>query len=234
MTDEEKTIEEQTEDILDMMETEDDVREALEPDDTPENPEEVQDEVHELREEIEILKEQIQELRGGGLRGIQTPSMIHKHLDNFLAALVGETPEDTNVRDSTEYWLKKLATGDGGSTKKIYEHRVRIYKSSPYRRVSMSIITNDDTQFTIASIPTYIKAIATAIEDNAVIPASGTYNNGSTTLVVAEIGYEYSGSRWYIAGADVTDWSNKVDYLATAADFENAFQLIVDNVISAN
>lgn len=55
--------------------------------------------------------------------------MIQKHLDNFLAALCGETPVDSNVRTSTEYWLKRLADGEGGSTKKIYCHPIKFERS---------------------------------------------------------------------------------------------------------
>ena len=66
-----------------------------------------------------ILERQV--LRDGGLRDAADMNMIQKHIDNFLAMLCGETPVDSNVRTSTEYWLKRLATGEGsGSTKKIY------------------------------------------------------------------------------------------------------------------
>lgn len=41
--------------------------------------------------------------------------MIHKHLDNFLAKIAGETPVDDEVRDSTEYWLNQIAEQGGGS-----------------------------------------------------------------------------------------------------------------------
>lgn len=41
-------------------------------------------------------------------------NMIHKHLDNFLAKIAGETPIDENVRDSTEYWLNRIAESGGG------------------------------------------------------------------------------------------------------------------------
>ena len=43
-------------------------------------------------------------------------NMIHKHVDNFLAKIAGETPIDENVRDSTEYWLKRIAENGGGGT----------------------------------------------------------------------------------------------------------------------
>lgn len=60
----------------------------------------------------EILERQV--LRGG-LRGVGHPEMIQKHLDNFLAAIAGETPVDTNVRTSTEFWLKMIADIFAGS-----------------------------------------------------------------------------------------------------------------------
>lgn len=50
----------------------------------------------------------------------QTPTMIHKHIDNFLAKIVGETPVDDNPRDSTEYWLNEIAENlPGGGTEVI-------------------------------------------------------------------------------------------------------------------
>ena len=47
----------------------------------------------------------------------QTPTMIHKHIDNFLAKIAGETPVDDKPRDSTEFWLNEIAENlPGGGT----------------------------------------------------------------------------------------------------------------------
>lgn len=78
--------------------------------------EEVQDlteieKVEDLAEAPEEVKEEAPVLKSGGLRGISTPTMIHTHLDNFLAKIVGETPVDTNVRNSLEYWLDQISKG---------------------------------------------------------------------------------------------------------------------------
>lgn len=58
-------------------------------------------------------------------------NMIQKHEDNFLAKIAGgATPVDTNVRNSKEFWLNKIADWTGGkstddaSTEKIYWHTV--------------------------------------------------------------------------------------------------------------
>ena len=40
--------------------------------------------------------------------------MIQRHADNFLAAIAGETPVDDNVRNSKEFWLKKIAEKTSG------------------------------------------------------------------------------------------------------------------------
>ena len=36
-------------------------------------------------------------------------NMIQKHVDNFLAKIVGETPVDDKPRNSTEFWLNEIA-----------------------------------------------------------------------------------------------------------------------------
>ena len=50
----------------------------------------------------------------------QTPTMIHEHIDNFLAKIVGETPVDDKPRNSTEFWLNEIAENlPGGGTEVI-------------------------------------------------------------------------------------------------------------------
>lgn len=50
----------------------------------------------------------------------QTPTMIHKHIDNFLAKIVGETPVDDKPRNSTEFWLNEIAENlPGGGTEVV-------------------------------------------------------------------------------------------------------------------
>lgn len=65
----------------------------------------------------EVVKEE--PAKSPGLRGVgdldpADMDMIHKHLDNFLAKIAGEAPIDDNVRDSTEYWLDRIAEITGG------------------------------------------------------------------------------------------------------------------------
>lgn len=109
--------------------------------------EETQDEVKEVREEIpddvRLDPDEIRErpVLRGGLRGAADPNMIQKHIDNFLAMLCGETPVDSNVRTSAEYWLKRLATGEGaGSTKKIYQHNIFFQRGGTAETTSNSRI----------------------------------------------------------------------------------------------
>lgn len=76
--------------------------------------EEVQDlteieKVEDLAAAPEEVKEASPAFRSGGLRGISTPTMIHTHLDNFLAKIAGEIPVDANIRNSLEYWLNEIA-----------------------------------------------------------------------------------------------------------------------------
>ena len=129
-----------------------DLEKVEEVQDLKEVPEEVK-EVQELTEVPEEVKAPV--LRGGGLRGAADPDMIQTHIDNFLAMLCGETPVDSNVRTSAEYWLKRLATGEGaGSTKKIYWHTVKFVRSGEtvyYSCGYIIIINNDPTPITTSA-----------------------------------------------------------------------------------
>lgn len=115
--------------------------------------EEVQD-LAEAPEEVKEIKDAVEALVfREGLRDAADPNMIHKHLDNFLAMLCGETPVDSNVRTSTEYWLKRLATGEGGSTKKLYRHIIRFTGVA----VKVVIVNDNNTQFTTTSLADFLK-----------------------------------------------------------------------------
>lgn len=101
---------------------------------------------------VDEVKEIVPEVKAP-LRGISTPSMIHTHLDNFLAKLCGETPIDANVRNSLEYWINELAEGHGGSTKPIYFHLVFFTRNGPglaFFQGNMVILNNDPTPITIS------------------------------------------------------------------------------------
>lgn len=221
MTDEEKTLEEQTEDILDTMETEDDVREALELDDKPEET----DEVRELREEIEELKERVKELRGGGLRGIQTPTMIHKHLDNFLAKMAGETPVDDNPRNSTEYWLNEIA--ENGPGKKVYQHRIiASNKDFGASTVGDYIVSFDLITDTATPITTFTELYGKV--ENKIINASGVAKNNNNDIIVI-VGIYFIYSQMYKRGYNITTW----DVDTTILDHEPLF-VIYDEVLPVN
>ena len=140
MSEEEKTIEEQTETIIDAIEAENDA--IIEPETE-----------YDVREAFEINKEDgPREALGAPLiRALGDPepadmTMIHKHLDNFLAKIAGETPIDENVRTSTEYWLKRLADGLGGSTKKIYYHPIYMADNT-LGRIEFAIIDNNPNPY---------------------------------------------------------------------------------------
>ena len=112
MSEKEKDIET----IIDEIEAENDVKIETGP--------ETEDDV---REAFEINKEDgPREALGAPLikaAGDPEPAdmtMIHKHVDNFLAKIAGETPIDENVRDSTEYWLNRIAEAGGGASVGVY------------------------------------------------------------------------------------------------------------------
>ena len=160
MSEEEKNLEE-----IDLLkeaeESEEEIRE--------ETPEEEREPLtpEDLKDVRELLNE-VRELRGG-LRGAADPNMIQKHLDNFLAALCGETPVDSNVRTSTEYWLKRLADGEGGSTKKIYGHTIYFKRQDTgviYCEGYFIILNNDPTPIDVSAFEALMKTsgfIAVAI-----------------------------------------------------------------------
>lgn len=115
------------------------------------------------------------------LRDIQTPSMIHKHLDNFLAMLCGETPVDDDVRNSTEYWLKRLATGEGGgSTKKIYCHPMFLSDGGVNVNLQMLIFDTNPDAYTILTLKTKIDAL---VEAGAIIQVTGWYKKSGTVYL---------------------------------------------------
>lgn len=152
--------------------------------------EEVQDLV-EAPEEIKEVKEAVEEVKApvlrGGLRGAADPNMIQKHIDNFLAMLCGETPVDSNVRTSAEYWLKRLATGEGaGSTKKIYIHPVILVHqdSSGWESLSLFIFDdNPEAYDTYAKLKTKLFSVAAGIGATARFPFSGIITNAGGTFI---------------------------------------------------
>ena len=182
--------------------------------------EETQDEGRaiERREDVDlegILERQI--LRGG-LRGAADPNMIQKHIDNFLAMLCGETPVDSNVRTSAEYWLKRLATGEGeGSTKKIYIHPITIQKTSGAITYSLSffIFNNSKTAFTFTTFKEYIDTISTP-GSNVRFNCSGGYSNTTKTFAVSFLAKSTDPNMYFMVGYDTT--SKSQDYASDTWD----------------
>lgn len=179
MSEEEKNLEE-----IDLLkeaeESEEEIREETpEEEREPLSPEDLKD--------VRDLLDEVRELRGG-LRGAADPNMIQKHLDNFLAALCGETPVDSNVRTSTEYWLKRLADGEGGSTKKIYVHNISIVIASGAIRtlIGFNIYSQDDTAYTLLNIVDAVKAYGkiTPVSGGSINRSLGTDSVVFSTIVI--------------------------------------------------
>ena len=180
--------------------------------------EETQDEVKEIREEIpEDVRLDPDEIRErpvlrGGLRGAADPNMIQKHIDNFLAMLCGETPVDSNVRTSAEYWLKRLATGEGGgSTKKIYYHPIAMVRTTGGISYHMSalIIDNNPEAYTKTTF------LEKAAEFSRLVPFNGFYNDGVDNYVVC---YAYTAlGTSYLVMRDVATGVANVSVTLTSA-----------------
>ena len=178
----------------------------------------------EVREEIRLDPEDVLErpVLRGGLRGAADPNMIQKHIDNFLAMLCGETPVDSNVRTSAEYWLKRLATGEGaGSTKKIYCHPISLVNSAvsaEYKMaLTMLIFNNDETPFTTTTLKKFIDDLYTTVGDTIRIMINGCVASASTGTVITSYLYKSSASTYGIVGINTS--STFVSYNIVWDDF---------------
>lgn len=161
----------------------------------------------------EPVKESAPVLRDGGDPDPADMNMIHKHLDNFLAMLCGETPIDDNVRNSTEYWLKRLADGNGGSTKKIYIHPItiagivtnyiKINNTNATGRLSLMIFNNNPESYTPAKLVDYINYLYDNIGSTVRMICSGLVSFGGATYVCNHI-YCTALNNFNIAVTNVT------------------------------
>lgn len=223
MSEEEKTIEEQTETIIDAIETENEATI-----DKIETEPETKDDV---REAFEINKEdEPREALGAPLiRALgdpppADPNMIQKHLDNFLAKIAGETPIDENVRDSTEYWLKRIAEsgGGGGGETKLYSHVIRFRATNNFNNEGLcSIITTAETEYTKETFCAWLQEngfVGSTTGSNKMLPATGiaygtnpagivvgVYKRSDETQLIAELAITGSGISRYIDPVFVSD-----------------------------
>lgn len=232
MSEEEKNLEE-----IDLLkeaeESEEEIREETpEEEREPLTPEDLRD--------VRDLLDEVRELRGG-LRGAADPNMIQTHLDNFLAALCGETPVDSNVRTSAEYWLKRLADGEGGSTKKIYSHALTwaysdvkplTLSSHTYQgRFQLTVYNNDPTPFTISSFVAWAKALFESTGDTIriVCPTTMIKISDKTPLYVGYIRI-ITGPTMSISTTDVN--GSTIDVTSIANFEETSF--FADCVLAIN
>ena len=187
MSEEEKNIEELTETIIEP-ETEDDVREAFE--------------INKEDGPRESLGAPL--IKAAGDPEPADMTMIHKHLDNFLAMIAGETLVDSNVRNSTEYWLKRLADGLGGSTKKIYCHPLRIYKTSGDNQYLLSclIFNNDPTPLTLSTFKEFIDKTAQSAGTNVTFLASGYYWTDANRITSATYIFKSGAATYGVQGGN--------------------------------
>lgn len=122
-------------------------------------------------------------------------NMIQKHEDNFLAKIAGgATPADTNVRNSKEFWLDKIADWTGGkstddaSTKKIYYHPIAIAKGSgtnDHYIMSFVVIDNNPEAYTKDTLIAKIASFAR------IAPISGGYHFYGTSEYMS-VGYAFT------------------------------------------
>ena len=166
--------------------------------------------------------------------------MIQRHEDNFLAKIAGETPVDTNVRNSKEFWLNEIGEAaaeweagkstDDASTKKIYWHTVYFERGGPlqttYSRLKgyMIILNNsstpiDSTSFTdLLNTPGFVGVPINAYGSN----SSGTDWTGlkqlarlvrtSTPGTVNAYFIDTDGSEGNFGISVTAGWASVIDY----------------------
>lgn len=116
-------------------------------------------------------------LRDGGDPEPADMNMIHKHLDNFLAKIAGETPLDENVRDSTEYWLNRIAENMPSGGGSVYSHTI---KTTDQQKACVTIFTTSDTQFTATTFAKWLYDRG-YVNSNAMLPTISHFFKGSDT-----------------------------------------------------
>ena len=183
-------------------------------------------------EEVKEIAQEVKDvtLEEPVLRAPLVPSspnhMIQKHVDNFLAKIAGETPVDDNPRNSTEYWLNKIADAGGGG-EKLYTHNIIIKPNSESTIIlfACSITLKDNTPFTMGSFIQYM--IDHFNTRDKMISGTGAYYYGSPAIGISIIG-AYSDatvpSMYTLIGLRLDDFSY------TTVSGANS-QYLTDNII---
>ena len=131
-------------------------------------------------------------------------NMIQKHEDNFLAKIAGETPIDDNPRNSTEFWLNKIAESGGGGETKLYMHIIRFRANNTIQNEGLCfIVTANETAYTLATFCDWLYENGiegTTTGADKALPASGiaygtspagiiigVYKRMSETQLIAEV-----------------------------------------------
>ena len=167
--------------------------------------------------------------------------MIQRHEDNFLAKIAGETPVDTHVRNSKEFWLDQIGgvaaeweagkSTDDASTKKIYCHPITLRDDGTGTircRITCLIFNNDETAFTKDSLKTFIDALY-VINNSAKIMFSGAYYNGTTTCITSYV--NRGASTYNIVGLTPDGAIGTISY----STFESLFpaSILLDDGVNA-
>lgn len=222
MTDEEKIVDQVDE--VDEIETEDDAVESAPEEKTDKVIEPIPDDIR----PVEELK------KDGGLRGIQTPTMIHEHVDNFLAKIAGETPVDDAPRNSKEYWLNEIAdwsagkSTDDASTKKIYCHPLA-FIGADGSRLGAFVFNNDPTPIDSATkFLAWLNALFAVVQANVRVILTGTINISGTLYPAAYI------SKVNLAGFNVVSDGTNYKAYGTDAEFSANFTSVSDGVNAIN
>lgn len=108
--------------------------------------------------------------------------MIQKHEDNFLAKIAGETPQDEEIRNSTEFWLNEIAknAGGGGGDEKIYQHRIVFGGTSAYDTTTFIIINRTPTPFDATTFLKYLTSNGYTTKGNSLPALTGGVTQGSS------------------------------------------------------
>ena len=121
-------------------------------------------------------------------------NMIHKHLDNFLAKIAGETPIDDNPRNSTEFWLNEIAENLPGGGTTVVANPTLAGTEDPLTGLQVG-----DTKYSVPVIHLYEHNISTGVHttiNNGDISAFNMvfYTNQSTVLSLTDFINFYFGN----------------------------------------
>lgn len=161
------------------------------------------EEIYDPRERLEIF---LNAIRTGDVEDLPDPQTRE---EMYLAAIAGKSalpdPTDASVgaalvldADKNPVWV----TPTPPESKKYYLHLVT--GTSHSQKVEVSIITSSETSFTSTTLNSYLYQLGTSAGGIS-YPASGSFIDSGTLIIVRGIYYTSSKASLYTQGVTITD-----------------------------